>query len=111
MSDARAWLAQVRHDLVKRMVWPARDRRDLGGPVLPGELVPRLVDAEGRPVAPLVLWAELVVVAPRGIPPAALTTFGEALAKVTVAAARDDLAGVLALEIAFDNLTMNSGGS
>ena len=24
------WLARVRHDLVKRLVWPARDRRDIG---------------------------------------------------------------------------------
>ena len=34
------WLARVRHDLVKRLVWPARDRRDMGGAPKPGELAP-----------------------------------------------------------------------
>jgi hypothetical protein len=34
------WLARVRHDLVKRLVWPARDRRDVGGAPAPGELAP-----------------------------------------------------------------------
>ena len=29
--SALEWLARVRHDLVKRLVWPARDRRDIGG--------------------------------------------------------------------------------
>jgi hypothetical protein len=38
------WLARVRHDLVKRLVWPARDRRDIGGAPAPGELAPRLID-------------------------------------------------------------------
>ena len=41
-----AWLARVRHDLVKRIVWPARDRRDMGGAPKPGELVPDLIDEE-----------------------------------------------------------------
>ena len=44
------WLARVRHDLVKRLVWPARDRRDMGGNPAPGELVPDLIDDEGRPI-------------------------------------------------------------
>jgi hypothetical protein len=43
-----SWLGRVRHDLVKRMVWAARDRREMGGDVVAGELRARLIDEEGR---------------------------------------------------------------
>ena len=56
VSTAEAWLARVRHDLVKRMLWPARDRRDLGGPVREGELVAKLIDEEGQPTRAGELW-------------------------------------------------------
>src|SRR5665213_1425681 len=39
-----AWLARLQHDLVKRLLWPARDRRDLGGAPAPGELARSLDD-------------------------------------------------------------------
>ena len=60
------WLARVRHDLVKRLVWPARDRRDIGGAPAPGELAPRLIDDEGRPHHRRALWAALAADAPPG---------------------------------------------
>jgi hypothetical protein len=98
------WLARVRHDLVKRLVWPARDRRDAGGAPEPGELAPRLIDDEGRPIAPAVLWAVLVADAPAGTPAGVLDEFSQALAQAETAAAAGDVAGVIALEAAFDVL-------
>ena len=100
--DAGPWLARVRHDLVKRLVWPARDRRDAGGPVLPGELVARVIDEEGRPTTAAGLWASLVADAPAG---AELAAFGAAVARAVDAAEAGDLEGVLALEGAFAALS------
>ena len=64
--DGGPWLARVRHDLVKRLVWPARDRRDAGGPVIPGELVATLIDEEGQPTTAAALWAAWPLMRPRG---------------------------------------------
>jgi hypothetical protein len=96
-----AWLARVRHDLVKRLLWPARDRLDVGGAPASGELVAALIDAEGRPVTAADLWAALRADAPVGLLPDA---FEEALARALTAADAGDVAGVLALEPAFDAL-------
>lgn len=97
------WLRRVRHDLLKPLLWPARDRRDMGGPVEPGELVVRLlVNSEGQPVPPQDLWAALKREAPG--PHAALARFQLALMRVLAAAQHNDLQGVLALESAFDQL-------
>lgn len=104
MSAVRAWLAQLQHDLVKRLLWPARDRRDLGGRTRHGELVVALTDDEGGAISAEALWNSLRAAAPAALPPAALDAFGAALAAATHAAANDDLAGVLALETAFDRL-------
>ena len=98
---AETWLGRVGHDLVKRLLWPARDRRDLGGDVQPGELVVTLVDDEGAPIAAAALWAELRQLAPAAAPRPALDDFATALAAATAAAATDDLGGVLALEAGF----------
>jgi len=95
------WLARVRHDLVKRLVWPARDRRDAGGAPAPGELVPRLIDDEGRPTTAAALWSHLADEAPAGLD---LGPFAAALAAATAAAAAGEIDGVLALEAAFDDL-------
>jgi hypothetical protein len=95
------WLARVRHDLVKRLVWPARDRRDAGGPVVPGELVAVLIDDEGQPIGAAALWAALAAEAPPG---AALDPFSVALQQALGAAAAGDLQGVLDLELAFSAL-------
>ena len=100
-AEIAGWLARVRHDLVKRLVWPARDRRDAGGAPAPGELVPRLVDDEGRPTSAAALWAALANDEPAGLD---LVPFAAALARATAAAARGELASVLALEAAFDDL-------
>jgi hypothetical protein len=98
------WLRRLQHDLVKRLLWPARDRADLGGAPAVGELVPRLLDDEGQPIAPEALWLSLRAHAPAGTPPAALDGFAGALARATAAARAGDVAGVLALESAFQAL-------
>src|SRR5512141_2785150 len=55
------WLRAVRHDLVKRAVWAARDLRDSGGRDV--EALRRglfeLVDAEGGPISAVDLFARL----------------------------------------------------
>jgi len=102
-----AWLSRLRHDLVKRMVWPARDRRDAGGAPAPGELAPRLIDNEGQPATPQDVWAELAADAPPG---AELDAFTAALARAVAAAHADDVAGVMELEAAFDRLARSLDG-
>jgi hypothetical protein len=100
------WLGRVGHDLVKRLLWPARDRRDLGGPVVPGELAAPLgglVDDDGAPITAQALWGQLCAGAP-AVAPAALAAFGAALERAVSAAAADDLDGVLALEQAHAHL-------
>jgi hypothetical protein len=95
------WLARVRHDLVKRVLWPARDRRDVGGVPARGELVATLIDDEGREITADALWAALRAEAPAGL---ALGEFDAALTRARAAAAAGDVDGVLALEPAFDAL-------
>ncbi len=98
-------MARVRHDLVKRLVWPARDRRDLGGAPAPGELCANLVDDEGAPTTPHALWSALAAEGPWGeADDVALRRFEEALARAVSAGAAGDVDGVLALEPAFDAL-------
>jgi hypothetical protein len=99
--DAAAWLARLRHDLVKHLLWPARDRAELGGAPAPGELVPRLIDGEGRPVEAPALWADLRAVAPAGL---SLDAFDAALSRALAAGRAGDVAGVLALEADVEGL-------
>jgi hypothetical protein len=98
------WLRRLRHDLVKRLLWPARDRADLGGAPAAGELVPRLLDDEGQPIAPEALWLALRAQAPAKADAPALDEFARALARATAAARSGDVTGVLALEGAFQTL-------
>jgi len=98
---AAEWLARVRHDLVKRLVWPARDRRDAGGDPRRGELVPDLIDEEGRPISAEALWTALAAEAPAG---ADLTAFATAVGRAAAAARADDVQGVIALEAAYADL-------
>ena len=98
------WLSRVRHDLVKRLLWPARDRRDMGGRPAAGELVPSLCDDEGGPTTAGALWAALRAEAPAAAPAAALDDFGAAVAAASAAASAGDVAGVLNLEGAFTAL-------
>jgi hypothetical protein len=106
--DTAEWLARVGHDLVKRLLWPARDRRDLGGAVVPGELVVRLVDDDGAPTTAAAVWQGLATEAPAS---RLLADFERALVRAIEAAARDDLEGVLALEVAYQQLARNVKGS
>lgn len=104
MANAwQEWLRRLRHDLVKRLLWPARDWRDMGSEVRPGELVVALVDDEGQPTTTDALWAGLCQDAPAPGHPA-LAAFTAALLSAADAARRDDIAGVLALEAAFARL-------
>jgi hypothetical protein len=103
------WLRRVRHDLVKRAVWPARDLRDCGQVDL-GALrrgLGDLRDDSGAPIDAEALWARLRAEA-RGVPAGALDAFEDALAAATRAVAgadfRDALVAVLGIETAFDAL-------
>jgi hypothetical protein len=102
--DHDRWLARVRHDLVKRLVWPARDRRDLGGAPAPGELVATVIDDEGAPTTPHALWSALAADRPGAGGAEALGRFEAALNRAVAAGAAGDVDGVLALEPAFDQL-------
>jgi hypothetical protein len=106
--ESAAWLAQVNHDLVKRLLWPARDRRAMGGPVQPGELVVALADADGNAQTAEQAWQALRAEAPAidGVAPA-LALFEQTVAAAQRAAAAGDLEGVLALEAAFAALARN----
>jgi hypothetical protein len=97
------WLRRLRHDLVKRLVWPARDRRDMGGAPLPGELCAKLIDDEGKPATAAAVWTALKEEAPAPNH-GALAEFETALGESLAAAERNHLPGVLALEDAFDRL-------
>jgi hypothetical protein len=99
----KTWLQRVRHDLVKRLLWPARDRRDLGGRPHPGELRVQFLDDEGNPVAAAVLWEAMELAAPDARHPA-LAGFVPVLRSALAASERDDVDGVLALEAAFDRM-------
>src|SRR5262245_53834303 len=95
------WLSRLRHDLLKPLLWPARDRREMGGNPAPRELVPAVIDGEGRPIAAAALWAALRADAPPGL---ALEAFDAALGRALAAADAGDVAGVLALEAEIDAL-------
>jgi hypothetical protein len=101
------WLARVRHDLVKRLVWPARDRRDVGGAPAPGELSPRLIDDEGAPISAEALWTALAAEAPAG---ADVDAFARAITRAQAAASAGDVHGVIALEEAFVALAQSLEG-
>jgi hypothetical protein len=107
---AEAWLARVRHDLVKRMLWPARDRRDLGGPVNAGELVSKLIDEEGQPTNAIALWQALLTDAPAGISDNITRPFARALADAEAGARADQIEPVLALAAAFAELARQVNG-
>lgn len=110
MSETQRWLGRVHHDLVKRVLWPARDRRDLGGPVGRGELVVKLQDDEGRDVSPGELWQALAADAPAEVEQNALHAFAAAVHAAEAGARRDDLHTVLALEAEFERLARNVKG-
>ena len=100
------WLRAVRHDLVKRAVWPARDLRDSGEHDV--EALRRglfsLADAEGGPISAPDLFERMRRDAPAG---AACDAFAAALQRAVSSldsAWPAPLHAVLALEDAFDAL-------
>ncbi len=100
-KSVQVWLAQVQHDLIKRLLWVARDCRELGREPEPGELVATLIDEEGLPIAAYALWERLREQAPNGL---RLGEFETILRHSIAAAKRNDLSGVLCLEVAFEKL-------
>ncbi len=108
------WLARLRHDLVKRALWAARDLADAGTPPGPADRealrrgLDDLIDAEGQPVTARELWQRFRLEAPAAVSPADLDAFEHALARADQAvrgeAPDEALAAVLALEPAFTEL-------
>ena len=98
------WLQTLRHDLVKRIVWAARDQRDTGAHdlALLQMAVAQLTDPEGRRIDALGLWAILARDAP-----APTAAFERALHEA-VAGLQEPwpapLEKILALEPAFEAL-------
>ena len=78
------WLSRLRHDLVKRAVWPARDLRDASREPAEGDLLQLrrglfdLRDDGGRVSTASAVWEKLRAEAP-AVPPAALDAFGAAV--------------------------------
>src|SRR6266568_6636277 len=101
------WLAALRHDLVKRAVWPARDLRDHGGQDVAAlrRGLFELTDAEGAPATTLELFAQMRADSP--CPAAACDAFAGAL-RAAVGSLEESwprpLQAVLALEDAFQQL-------
>jgi len=112
------WLSRLRHDLVKRAVWPARDLRDATREPgaadllhLQGGLLD-LRDQDGRELTAAELWDQLRAEAP-GLPPGVLDAFGGAVAEAQRAVSalpgdpgswRGALDAVLRIETAFADL-------
>jgi hypothetical protein len=109
------WLSRLRHDLVKRAVWPARDLREAGREPAAADLdqlragLFDLRDGEGAKVRALQLWEAMRREAPP-LPAAALDSFGDAVAQaersVTALAGRtppwrEAVDAVLRIESAF----------
>ena len=102
------WLKALRHDLVKRAVWPARDLRDAGGRDLTALRcgLMDLIDEDGDPVTAQDLWERLRAEAPPGHAKA-VAQFGQALQAAVAALDRPwpaPLDAILALEGAFADL-------
>src|SRR5260221_7466678 len=102
------WLQTVRHDLVKRAVWPARDLGELGGQDVEAlrRGLAELTDSEGAPVTAIALWHRLRKSATAGCGKAC-DAFESALQAAASALDRPwpaPLDAVLALEDAFADL-------
>ncbi len=115
------WLQRLRHDLLKRALWTARDLRDLGAHPTASDLralaagLRELADPEGRPIAARALFSLFLEDAPPGSPgfSQACDTFGQALGFADAAVGRAlfdaalgpaAVAAVLQLEPAFEAL-------
>jgi hypothetical protein len=96
------WLQRLHHDLVKRVLWTARDCAETGTKPLPGELAVGLLDEAGRSISPRALYQKLAADAPDGVD---LTEFTRAFEACLRAAEADDVQGVLRLQQAYDDLS------
>jgi len=101
------WLRDLRHDLVKRAVWPARDLRDSGEQDVSAlrRGLMELTDHEGRPVDAVRLFAQMRQRAP--CPAEACDAFAAALQQAVKALDLPwpaPLHAVLGLEDAFSAL-------
>ena len=120
-----SWLSRLRHDLVKRAVWPARDLRDAAREPAPADLLQLrrglfdLRDDDGRVSTATGLWERLRAEAPALLAPAALDAFGAAVLQaeraVTGLAAEPrnwpaGLDAVLGIEHAFADLARTLEG-
>ncbi len=118
------WLSRLRHDLVKRAVWPAHDLRDAPGEPGPADLLRlrrgllELRDEDGRALTATALWERLRAQAP-AVRAAALDAFGGALREAESAVSslpgragswRAALDAVLRIEPAFANLARTLEG-
>jgi hypothetical protein len=85
------WLARLRHDLVKRALWPARDLLDAGAPPSAADAaalragLSEIVAGDGTPTTALDLWRSLRATAPPALTATALDAF-EAVLRAAVAA-------------------------
>lgn len=104
LTQPDAWLARLNHDLVKRLLWPARDRHELGGAPAPSELMVQVTNDEGLQVQASELWQCFRDEAPAAIPAGALDDFGAALERAVAAGAAGDVGGVLKLGDAYAQL-------
>ncbi|TMA29486.1 MAG: hypothetical protein E6J78_01695 [Deltaproteobacteria bacterium] len=107
------WLASLRHDLVKRALWPARDLRDSGSrdvAALRRGLL-ELTDARGATIPAVQLWQRRRAGSPCS--PAACDAFEGALVRALQALELpwpEPLEAVLALESAFEALARSMEG-
>lgn len=100
-SASSAWLTRVQHDLVKRLLWTARDYRAAGQPPPAGSLITHCINDEGAAISAVECWQTLKAEAPEGID---LADFEHALEQALAAANVDDVEGVLRLQAAFERL-------
>ena len=112
------WLTRLRHDLVKRAVWPARDLRGSSSEPGAADLLQLrrglldLRDDDGEALTASALWKRFRAEAP-AIPGAELDAFGDAVAEAEHAVSalsdrprtwRAALEAVLRIEPAFADL-------
>jgi hypothetical protein len=100
-SITQSWFNRVRHDLVKPLLWRARDYREMDQKPPLGSLSCVCINEEGERISPIECWSKLREEAPLSLE---LHEFESALKQAVIAAVKDDVDGVLSLEHAFARL-------
>lgn len=105
----KEWLARLRHDLVRPLVWRARDVREDESITDEGEkrrvlasVLGELYDAEGRSITALALWEELAAAAPPSLDAEAHQAFAGAVAHAVEALSRVTTQPLQRIEDAYD---------